>query len=118
MDYRCAYPRAFKGWEIGVLFSDVPPLLQKVHTTTTVVWQTNVAHRSTLCSGAYGIGTDHIQYDVVAEDYDLLYTMMMLKHDAKFHDVDSLITLYADDTQRLKAAMKRHDGGKAYGATC
>ena len=33
---------------------------------------------------SYGIGTDHIQYDVVAEDYDLLYTMMMLKHDAKF----------------------------------
>lgn len=29
--------------------TDVPPLLQKVHTTTTVVWQTNVAHRSTLC---------------------------------------------------------------------
>lgn len=63
---------------------------------------------------SYGIGTDHIQYDVVAEDYDLLYTMMMLKHDAKFHDVDSLITLYADDTQRLKAAMKRHDGGKLW----
>lgn len=70
---------------------------------------------------SYGIGADHIQYDVVAEDYDLLYTMMMLKHDAKFHDVDSLITLYADDTQRLKAAMKRHDGGTtaaSYGATC
>lgn len=50
----------------------------------------------------------------MAEDYDLLYTMMMLKHDAKFHDVDSLITLYADDTQRLKAAMKRHDGGKLW----
>lgn len=63
---------------------------------------------------SYGIGTDHIQYDVVAEDYDLLYTMMMLKHDAKFHDVDSLITLYADDTQRLKAAMKQHDGGKLW----
>ena len=63
---------------------------------------------------SYGIGTDHIQYDVVAEDYDLLYTMMMLKHDAKFHDVDSLITLYANDTQRLKAAMKRHDGGKLW----
>ena len=41
--------QSFKGWEIGVLFSDVPPLLQKAHTTTTVVWQTNVAHRSTLC---------------------------------------------------------------------
>lgn len=63
---------------------------------------------------SYGIGTDHIQYDVVAEDYDLLYTMMLLKHDAKFHDVDSLITLYADDTQRLKAAMKQHDGGKLW----
>lgn len=50
----------------------------------------------------------------MAEDYDLLYTMMMLKHDAKFHDVDSLITLYAYDTQRLKAAMKQHDGGKLW----
>lgn len=37
---------------IGALFSDVPLLLPKVHTTTTVVWQTNVAHRSTLCSEA------------------------------------------------------------------
>lgn len=63
---------------------------------------------------SYGISSDHIQYDVVAEDYDLLYTMMMLKHDAKFHDVDSLITLYAGDTKRLKAAMKRHDDGKLW----
>ena len=55
-----------------------------------------------LRSYGIGIGTDHIQYDVVAEDYDLLYTMMMLKHDAKFHDVDSLITLYATTPNVLR----------------
>lgn len=63
---------------------------------------------------SYGISSDRIQYDVVAEDYELLHTMMMLKHDAKFHIIDSLTNLYAGDTKRLKAAMKRYDDGKLW----
>lgn len=63
---------------------------------------------------SYGINTHRIRYDVVAEDYALLLTLMQLKHDPWCSTVDSLNTLYANHAAKLKGALKRHQGGKLW----
>ena len=64
--------------------------------------------------GSYGISKDRIRYDVVPEDYALLHTLMRIGKDKRFHEVDSLMNRYGDNTARLKEAMKRYDGGKLW----
>lgn len=64
--------------------------------------------------GSYGISKDRIRYDVVPEDYALLQTLMRINKDTRFHEVDSLMNRYGDNTARLKEAMKRYDGGKLW----
>ena len=63
---------------------------------------------------SYGISTKRIRYDVVAEDYPLLRALMLLNHDTRLHEVDSLIKRFGGNTERLKAEMKRFDGGKLW----
>lgn len=63
---------------------------------------------------SYGISTSRIRYDVVAEDYPQLLTLMLLEHDKQYEVVDSLVRLYAEKPQQLKEAMKRHDGGRLW----
>ena len=64
--------------------------------------------------GSYGISKDRIRYDVVPEDYALLHTLMRIGKDKRFHEVDSLMNRYGDNTARLKEAMKQYDGGKLW----
>ena len=62
----------------------------------------------------YGITTDRIRYDVVAEDYPLLRGLMLFKHDPLFSQLDSIMNRYQANSQNLKAAMKAHNGGKLW----
>ena len=57
--------------------------------------------------GSYGISKDRIRYDVVPEDYALLHTLMRIGKDKRFHEVDSLMNRYGDNSARLKEAMKQ-----------
>ena len=63
---------------------------------------------------SYGIPTDKIRYDVVAEDFPLLRTLMWLEHDAEYKTVATLMKLYPNDNQKLKEAMKGYNGGKLW----
>lgn len=63
---------------------------------------------------SYGISTDRIRYDVVAEDYPLLHVLMKISHDPMFSQVDSIMGRNANGTQRLKQELMRHDGGKLW----
>ena len=63
---------------------------------------------------SYGINTNRIRYDVVAEDYPLLHTLMWLQHDDKLSVVDSLIKRYEGNQAQLKKAMKAYDGGRLW----
>ena len=63
---------------------------------------------------SYGINTNRIRYDVVAEDYPLLHTLMWLQHDDKLSVVDSLIKRYESNQAQLKKAMKAYDGGRLW----
>ena len=63
---------------------------------------------------SYGINTNRIRYDVVAEDYPLLHTLMWLQHDEKLPVVDSLIKRYEGNQAQLKKAMKAYDGGRLW----
>ena len=63
---------------------------------------------------SYGINTHRIRYDVVAEDYALLLTLMQLKHDPWCSTIDSLTSLYANRAAQLKLALKRHQKGKLW----
>ena len=63
---------------------------------------------------SYGISTDKIRYDVVAEDFPLLRTLMWLEHDAEYNTVATLMKLYPNDNQKLKEAMKNYNGGKLW----
>ena len=62
--------------------------------------------------GSYGINTQRIRYDVVAEDYPLLRSLMWLEHDTQLSISDSLIKQYGKNTTKLKEAMKRIDEGR------
>jgi len=64
--------------------------------------------------GSYGIGTDRIRYDVVAEDYPQLRTLMWLARDERYNTVDSIIQRHEGYPQQLKSSLKRHDGGKLW----
>ena len=64
--------------------------------------------------GSYGISTRRIRYDVVAEDYPLLRTLMQLSHDTQLPVVDSLIQRYESKPELLKKAMKQYKGGKLW----
>ena len=64
--------------------------------------------------GSYGINANRIRYDVVTEDYALLRSLMWLDHDSQYAAVDSLIEKYAGNSEQLKKAMMRHDGGKLW----
>ncbi len=61
-----------------------------------------------------GYNTEIIHYDVVAEDYSLLLTMMRLHHDADCDVVDSLVSAYAHEGAHLKAELKATDGGRLW----
>lgn len=61
---------------------------------------------------SYGINTQRIRYDVVAEDYPLLRSLMWLEHDSQLSIIDSLIKQYGNNTAKLKEAMKRIDEGR------
>ena len=63
---------------------------------------------------SYGINTNRIRYDVVAEDYPLLHTLMWLQHDEKLAVVDSLIKRYEGNQAQLKKAMKAYDRGRLW----
>lgn len=63
---------------------------------------------------SYGIPTDKIRYDVVAEDFPLLRTLMWLEHDAEYNTVATLMKLYSNDNQKLKEAMKNYNSGKLW----
>ena len=63
---------------------------------------------------SYGISTDIIRYDVVAEDYPLLHTLMKMERDPMFCQVDSIMNIYPDDTRRLKAELMRYNNGKLW----
>ncbi len=58
-----------------------------------------------------GYDTDRIHYDVVAEDYDLLCTLMSNNRDAASDVVDSLHFAHAHEGKSLKAALQAEDGG-------
>ena len=60
----------------------------------------------------YGIETDRIYYDVVAEDYPLLVTLMQMQHDKYLPTVKRLMKQYSGN--RLKEVMARYDGGKLW----
>lgn len=62
----------------------------------------------------YGFDVARIAYDVVAEDYDLLLTMMRINHDPDFSTIETLRRLYADDQQKLKEVMKKYNGGRLW----
>ena len=66
-----------------------------------------------LLSG-YGINTDQIRYDVIAEDFPLLRTLMWLEHDEEYKTVATLMKLYPDNNHKLKEVMKRYNGGKLW----
>lgn len=66
-----------------------------------------------LLSG-YGINTDQIRYDVIAEDFPLLRTLMWLEHDEEYKTVATLMKLYHDNNHKLKEVMKRYNGGKLW----
>ena len=63
---------------------------------------------------SFGIDTNRIIYDVVPEDYQLLCTMMEMRHDPKLQTVNALIARYGHNSERLKVMMKKHDGGKLW----
>ena len=63
---------------------------------------------------SYGIDPNRIRYDVVPEDYPLLHSLMQLNHDEWLPAVDSLLNKYSENTEQLKAAMKRYKGGKLW----
>mgnify|MGYP002519257547 CR=1 FL=1 len=71
------------------------------------------ASMDTLLS-SYGISSDRIRYDVVAEDYPLLHTMMWMQKDVNFPIVDRLMKQHADNNGNLKAALKAYNGGKLW----
>lgn len=62
----------------------------------------------------YGIDTDRIYYDVVAEDYPLLLTLMEMKHDKYLPSVKKLMKQYGPSGNRLKEAMARYNGGRLW----
>ena len=63
---------------------------------------------------SFGIDTNRIIYDVVPEDYQLLCTMMEMRHDPKLQTVNALIARYGHNSERLKVMMMKHDGGKLW----
>lgn len=62
----------------------------------------------------YGIDTDIIRYDIVAEDYPLLHALMKFNNDRMFPLVDSLMTRYDGDYQKLKVALVGADKGRVW----
>lgn len=60
----------------------------------------------------YGIETDRIYYDVVAEDYPLLITLMQMQHDKYLPAVKRLMKQCSGN--RLKEMMARYDGGRLW----
>lgn len=62
----------------------------------------------------FGIRTDIIRYDVVAEDYPLLRVMMRIAKDPDYKVVDNLMKTYSSDSEQLKVAMKAYNGGKLW----
>lgn len=63
---------------------------------------------------SYGISTDRIRYDVVAEDYPLLHALMKFEHDPMFSQFDSIMGKNGNNTQRLKLELTRHNDGKLW----
>lgn len=62
----------------------------------------------------FGIDTDRIYYDVVAEDYPLLLTLMEMKHDKYLPSVKNLMKQYGPSGNQLKEAMARYKGGRLW----
>lgn len=59
----------------------------------------------------FGIDPSCIHYDVVTEDYELTRVLMAQAGDEYLPVVDSLMKVYGADTEALKEAMKREQGG-------
>ena len=59
-----------------------------------------------------GFDPSRIRYKVVAEDYDLLRSMMKKAEDPYYDMYDSLMLKYGDDPSLLKIKMQKADGGK------
>ena len=64
--------------------------------------------------GRYGINTKRIRYDVVSEDYPLLLSLMQMEHDKYLPIVKTIIRKHDGKGDRLKAELKRLEGGKIW----
>lgn len=64
--------------------------------------------------GRYGINTKRIRYDVVPEDYPLLLSLMQMEHDKYLPIVKTIIRKHDGKGDRLKAELKRLEGGKIW----
>lgn len=62
----------------------------------------------------YGIATDRIRYDVVAEDYPLLRTLMRLAHDPMYVELDSILNTYKTGGDALKNALVKYKNGSLW----
>ena len=71
----------------------------------------------------YGIDTRRIRYDVVAQDFPLLHTLMWMQHDEKLPVVERLMEQYlgkdylstdVNKGEQLKLALKKQDGGRLW----
>ena len=60
---------------------------------------------------SYGISTNRIRYDVVAEDFPLTRSLMWLRNDRYLPVLDSLINRYKGYPEQLKNATKKYDNG-------
>lgn len=72
---------------------------------------------------SYGIDTRRIRYDVVAQDFPLLHTLMWMQHDKQLPVVETLMRRYLGDDflsvdvnkgEQLKQALKKVDGGRLW----
>ena len=63
---------------------------------------------------SYGINTKRIRYDVVAEDYQLLLSLMQMEHDKYLPTVKAMIRKHDGKGDQLKAELKRQEGGKIW----
>ena len=63
---------------------------------------------------SYGINIKRIRYDVVAEDYQLLLSLMQMEHDKYLPTVKAMIRKHDGKGEQLKAELKRQEGGKIW----